>query len=277
MDVVPVMRTASERRLARKGITLRDGVLKPKTRQLYRAAFLRLWGWIDCPPPERVTNVPAYDRVLAEFIEYAWSAGHTRGDAGNALSSSLAAYPELRGKGNLTESWYMLNSWARYEVPIRAPPLPPQVLLALVWYCVRRRQLGAAFLLAAGYDAFLRTGEMLSLTIADVSIDADDRGIIKLAHTKTGQRHAAFEVATVNDPLVGQLFRQYRRALPAGTHEEHYIFAGSAKSFCQLFDDGLKWLSLQSYKFKPYSIRRGGATAFYRRTRQMEFTLERGR
>ena len=146
-----------------------------------------------------------------------------------------------------------------------------------MWYCVRRRQLGAAFLLAAGYDAFLRTGEMLSLTIADVSIDADDRGIIKLVHTKTGQRHAAFEVATVNDPLVGQLFRQYRRALPAGTHEEHYIFAGSAKSFCQLFDDGLKWLSLQSYKFKPYSIRRGGATAFYRRTRQMEFTLERGR
>ena len=130
MDVVPVRRTASERRLARKGITLRDGVLKPKTRQLYRAAFLRLWGWIDCPPPERVTNVPAYDRVLAEFIEYAWSAGHTRGDAGNALSSSLAAYPELRGKGNLTESWYMLNSWARYEVPIRAPALPPQVLLA---------------------------------------------------------------------------------------------------------------------------------------------------
>lgn len=82
-------------------------------RALYRAAFLRLWAWIDLPPPCRVSNVAAYDRVLAEFIEYAWSAGRTRGDAGNALSASLAAYPEMRGKGSLSDSWYMLSSWAR--------------------------------------------------------------------------------------------------------------------------------------------------------------------
>ena len=36
-------------------------------------------------------------------------------------------------------------------------------------------------------------------------------------------------------------------------------------------------MGLNGYNFKPYSIRRGGATAFYRRTKRMDETLERGR
>ena len=36
-------RTSVERRVARMGISLRDGVVSAKTRQLYATAFLRLW------------------------------------------------------------------------------------------------------------------------------------------------------------------------------------------------------------------------------------------
>ena len=39
-------------------------------------------------------------------------------------------------------------------------------------------------------------------------LDSSDRGIIKLEHTKTGQRHAAFEASAPNDPLCGGLFRK---------------------------------------------------------------------
>ena len=98
-----------------------------------------------------------------------------------------------------------------------------------------------------------------------------------MAHTKTGQRHAAYKAATIHDPVVAKVYRIFQRSLPAGTNTEHYIFAGSAKSFYQLFDDGLKWLGVSELGFKPYSIRRGGATAYYRRTKRMEETLERGR
>lgn len=92
---------------------------------------------------------------------------------------------------------------------------------------------------------------MLSLTIGDVALDEQDGGIIKLAHTKSGQRHAAFEVATIHDHVVAKLCRFFQRSLPAGTNTEHYIFAGSAMSFYQLLDDGLKWLGVSELGFNP--------------------------
>ena len=36
-------------------------------------------------------------------------------------------------------------------------------------------------------------------------------------------------------------------------------------------------LGLEAFGFRPYSIRRGGATAYYRGSRNMPATIERGR
>ena len=47
--------------------------------------------------------------------------------------------------------------------------------------------------------------------------------------------------------------------------------------FYSLFKKGLAWLGLESFGFHPYSLRRGGATAYFRATRNMEATLDRGR
>jgi len=251
--------------------------MAPTTLRLYREAFIKLWRWVGRPPPEALASKSAYDRLLARYIEHAWEVGETLGDTGNALSASTAVFPELKGRGNLTESWYMLNAWRRFEVPLRAPPMPAKVLLGLAWYCICQRQVGMAFLLVAGYDAFLRTGEMLSLVLADVNIDGDGRGVVSLGHTKTGRRHAAFEAATLNDPMSGRLFRALVASLPPGTHAGHYVFLPKAHVFYRLFKSGLKWLGVEGLGFTPYSIRRGGATAFFRVTRNMEATLDRGR
>jgi hypothetical protein len=170
----------------------------------------------------------------------------------------------------------MLNAWNRYEVPIRAPPIPDLVAMALAWYCVRAGDLGAAFLMLAGFDGFLRTGELLSLWISDVGVDASG-GLIKLSHTKSGQRHAAFEASTMRSSLVAKMFRIFVSRLPPGTNLNSYIFAGPAYRFYRLFEAGLEWLGVADLGFKPYSLRRGGATAFYRACGSMEMTLERGR
>ena len=39
----------------------------------------------------------------------------------------------------------------------------------------------------------------------------------------------------------------------------------------------MEQLGLAAFGFRPYSLRRGGATAFYRATRNMAVTIERGR
>ena len=40
---------------------------------------------------------------------------------------------------------------------------------------------------------------------------------------------------------------------------------------------GLRSLGVSALGFRPYSLRRGGATAFYRRTANLQATVERGR
>ena len=156
------------------------------------------------------------------------------GDAGNALSGSIHAYPNLRGKGNLSESLLLLNTWAKIESPFRAPPLPATVALGLIWYFVRKRRFDIAFLIAAGFDSFLRTGELLLLKNKDVCLDMEGSGTIKLAHTKSGQRHAAFESTTILDGMVADLFRIHQRRSPHGREPNEFVYQNSRASFYDL-------------------------------------------
>ena len=199
------------------------------------------------------------------------------GEAGNALSASLHVYPELRGRGRLVDSWYLLNAWNRYEEPMRAPPMPVKVAISLAWFFVRQGHIGGALLILVGFDCFLRTGELLSLIIEDFTFDDTGSGVVKLGHTKTGKRHAAFEASAINDPVCGLVFRKYLKSLPSNTSRKNYIFLPKPAAFYKLFKEGLKWLDLEEVGFKPYSLRRGGATAYFRATRNMEATLDRGR
>ena len=270
-------RTRLERFIARRGFNLRQAAIRPITRKLYVEAFTALWAWAGLPPPTHVASRKAYDALLAEYICLLWEHGATRGEAGNALSGSVAAFPELRGRGKLPESWYMLQCWSRLEVPCRAPPLPALVVLAMCDWLCRRGQTAMAFLLAAGFDCFLRTRELLSLTWADISVDRSGGGVISLAHTKVGQRNAAFEASVILDPVVPGLLRRARAQAVPGTSEDCYIFPGSEARFYLLFGQALEELGLAACGFRPYSLRRGGATAYFRATRNMSATIERGR
>ena len=111
----------------------------------------------------------------------------------------------------------------------------------------------------------------------DVCLDSNGSGTIKLTHTKSGQRHASFESSTIFDDMVSKLFRIHQQRSPHGRDPNEFIFQNTRASFYDLFDEGLIWLGVAGWGFKPYSLRRGGATAFYRKHRSMELTLERGR
>ena len=228
------------------------------------------------PPPAYVRSIRAFDTLLAEYITRAWTHGLTRGEAGNALSACVNAFPDLRVRGRLFESWHLLSAWARLEVPCRAPPLPSIAALGMVWYLCSIRHFGLAFLVSAAYDGFLRTREMLSLTWNDVQVSRGS-GVISLAHTKSGQRCAAYEASVMLDRMVPCLYHQAKAARPSGTSDDCYISPASEAEFYKLFNAALVALGLSNFGFRPYSLRRGGATAYYRRGRDMQATIDRGR
>ena len=144
-------------------------------------------------------------------------------------------------------------------------------------YFVSIGEFAAAFLCAAGFDGFLRTRELLSLVWNDVHVGADGNGVIALGHAKTGQQTAAFEASVIYDPVVIDLYLLARANAPIGTSCDFYIFQGNESRFYDLFARALEVLDLQALGFRPYSLRRGGATAHYRATRNLPATIERGR
>ena len=109
-ELIPTRRARAECIFERRDIRLRDVIYAPVTRSLYRLAFVELWKWVGRARPLEVASPRLYDSLLSEYIEHAWSSGMTRGDAGNSLSASVFADPNLRGKGRLSESWLLLNT-----------------------------------------------------------------------------------------------------------------------------------------------------------------------
>ena len=56
--------------------------------------------------------------------------------------------------------------------------MPVEVAVSLSWYFVRQGQLGGALLILIGFDCFLRTGELLSLTFEDLTFDSNNQGVV---------------------------------------------------------------------------------------------------
>ena len=269
-------RTQAERRKARRDVDLRWATLAPKTVALYREAFANLWRWVGVLPPRVIRDPVAYDMLIADFIMYAWQSGLTRAHAGNALSASIKVYPEVRGR--LAESWYLLNAWTKLEVSCRAGPLPPELCIGMIHICLEDNDIATAFLLALGFECFLRPGEILGLRWGDIDVpQASSPGIIRLVDTKTSRRTGAPEVLTFRDPLTIALYlalelrrsRQDSPLLP--------IFAGTEADFRAKFKRLVAMQGAGTWGLRPHSIRRGGATAYFRATGSMSRTVERGR
>ena len=131
-------------------------------------------------------------------------------------------------------------------------------------------------LLLLGFDCLLRTGELLSLTADDFQLGRT-AGVISLRNTKSGIRFNANEAISITNPLVLEtlrLFISVRRQL--GTtllplwSSSPALFRSRFKELCNIMD-------LSHHAFRPYSLRRGGATAFFQQTKSMEASLLRGR
>ena len=78
----------------------------------------------------------------------------------------------------LRGSWKLCKNWRKIEIPQRAPPLPRYVCLGIIGHFLMKEQVTMAFLIALGFHAYLRTGEILKLT----------RGYHHEFHQRSGSR-----------------------------------------------------------------------------------------
>lgn len=262
-------RTRVERREARKGLALRDAGVTDKTRCAYFVALSLLMPFI-----ENVQSESELDLSCAEWVELAWEDGESLYTVGNALSGLHFYEPMTKRK--IPSAWRLFATWKKLEWPARAPPLTLDIVLSLAHYAICHHDIFFACLLVLGFFTLVRTGELLGLKGRDLLVN-DRQLIVSLKDTKTGKRNAADEMVTTDHNFAILVTSTVVDILRSHGALDRPIWAFSGQAFRNHFDSYLRRFHIQDLAFRPYSLRRGGATWLVQTTGSMELALLKGR
>ena len=261
--------TRADRRRARVSIVLEDIGITRSTLERYHHAVLRLK-----PILEVVSSEAELDDSIADWIQAEFEDGcplHLIGDALSGLH-----YFEPFTKKKLTKSWRLYSIWRRYEVPCRAPPLTQDIVLGMAGYCIAHCELCMAALLLLGFHCLMRTGELLQIRPCDFIQDRTV-GLVSIPSSKSGVRQNTRESVTVHDRFTLETVAAMVDLRRTQGFERTPCWDRSGSAFRDLFRRILEALDLQALNFRPYSLRRGGATYEMQSHGLMERTLIRGR
>lgn len=161
----------------------------------------------------------------------------------------------------------MFSTWRKLESPDRAPPLTKQIIYAWAYYAVDHCDFIFAGLLLLGFFALLRTGEILQVAAADILLDGR-KGIISLRDTKTGKRDNVAEMVSFDDPFTIQVLQALKALKVQQGLDKVPIWPYSGSAFRHRFKQYSDKFNLDQHKFRPYSLRRGGATHLFQVNRQ---------
>ena len=248
---------------------LKDLVIKPETRRRYEIAmkkFLEFLRWNQFVLPSQYVDV---DRLASMYVEELWEDGDSRYLAQDVLSSLQHHEPQL--KRRLLQSWRLIKAWQKHEIPSRAPPLTVSTLFVLAGW-LQKHLPEVALGVVVAYYALLRTGELLQIKNKDV-ICSQDFVVIHLGPTKMAVRNAATESTSFSHEKISIMLQAWKSV----TAPDSLLIDMSASAFRQWFARGLQATGLDATPYKPYSLRRGGATQVFLETRSYSSVCQRGR
>jgi integrase len=251
----------------RKMGKLKDLVIAPKTRARYAVRVARFTAELADAGVPFPRSIRELDEELESAVGELWWKGAPKGWAADLLSGVQHFVPWTRKK--LVASWRVYGAWNRREYPDRAPPMDRRLVLALGWWFWSRGRRRTALTVLLGFHCYVRTGELLGLRKASIAIGRDGRGVVSLGVTK-GRR---VEMVTVDDPALGRLLARELKEVKDGER----VVEIEEKEFRQGFQAAMEEFGVAELRYKPYSLRRGGATEDFRKHGRLDRALLRGR
>lgn len=259
----PAERAQQRQRLG----TLRDLTVQPATKCRYQLATKAFFEFLASESITLPHQVSKLDSLVCDYIEHLWASGAGRAQANDTVAGLQDIQPNVRSK--LPGAWRLLKTWSTNEVPNRAPPLPEHVVLAMAGWSFFHGHNAFGISLLIGFYGMLRTGEVLGLTSARMLASAQDlQVLVSLGLTKGGKRHGASESVVVGREPAVMLIKAWKKISEPST--------GLARSPAQwrgLFTQCLEALQLSAFEFRPYSLRRGGATFWFTKHQSMDRIL----
>lgn len=270
--VVLENRNPQKRALQRQQLgTLRHLTVQPATRARYERALTAFLQFLKDNKLTLPYQRDRLDPLAAEYLEHLWFSGAGRGLASDTLASLQDRDPRLRGQ--LQISWRLLKTWHSHEIPSRAPPFPEYILHCLVGWALLRSKFSFAVSLLVGFYGILRTGELLALEKRHISFSVQSGvAILTLGYTKGGKRLGVCESVTITHETALKFLRHWM-----SLSSENQKFCSSPAKWRAVFSEGLHELKLNDFEFRPYSLRRGGATWYFSKYNSLDKVMVMGR
>ena len=265
-------KTAKERQQIRGELgSLRELTVQPKTRQRYDKALELFWAYLREEGLSLPRQASQMDVLMSNYIEHLWESGAGRALASDSVAAVQDADPQIRRQ--LQGTWRLLKAWNSNELPNRAPPLPEEALEAMVGFAIFKKEYGFAVSLLLGYYGVLRTGELLSVTSRDITLTSPKGpAVISLGLTKGGKRAGAAESITVTLEQPLKWLWAWQHSVP-----EQASLCANSPVWRKMFNDTLEALNFETAGFRPYSLRRGGATFWFKKWGSLDRLLLLGR
>ena len=264
--------TKEARSKVRKNLgSLKQLTVQPKTRARYENARKKFYTFLHKENLELPRKRDQLDSILAEYIDWLWLHGEGRGLASDTVAGLQDLDPRL--KGHLSVTWRLLKTWHLNEIPNRAPPLPETALFAMVGWSIFHRHHVFGLSLLLSFYGLLRTGELHSLCSSSILMTGPTKpAVISLGFTKGGKRAGAAESVTIHVQEV--LRRLWHWKQQVSVNEK---LVPSSSKWRSLFAECLKDLHLETFSFRPYSLRRGGSTFWFQKHSSFDKLLVMGR
>lgn len=241
------------------------------TRARYQDAKNQFFAYLDQQNLSLPVSALAMDSVVSDYLEHLWASGAGRASASNILAALQDSQPHLKGK--LQQAWRLLKTWSTHEVPNRAPPLPKEVVETMAGYAVFKKDSLFALSLLLAFHGLLRTGELLTIAKSHVAISqVKGPAVISLGLTKSGKRQGAAESISIHDEDVCRRLFQWCQN-PCSRRQ----LCQSSYLWRKQFNQVLASLGFETWDFRPYSLRRGGATFAFQQQGALDRLLVLGR
>jgi integrase len=260
-------------------LPLQDLLLAPASLSAYQRAINNFFQYSRLSLQQLHSASPReIDHLLAEYIQHSFDSSGSFTNAAHALHAVIFHRPDL--KQHLFVSRQCIKGWERVKHSTSHPPLTWELTVVIACTLAHSGYHAPSVAMLVAFDCYLRVGELTRLRRCDIVMPHDPRmgqahtGMaVCLPKTKTGPNQSV----SLQSPVVADILYHWVRRLQLPSGSTRRIFDFTESHLRRLMQNACRSLGIGATPYVPHSLRHGGATADFLRTKSIEHVQFRGR
>ena len=248
-----------------------EGILAA-TLHRYRRQIRRFFDYLHDNGFELPQDLETLDDLVSDYIDHIYQDDYPINFGNDLVSGLKRLYPRCRRHLEISSSF--MRNWTKALHRNRALPLPKDLLLAMAAAALLKGKPRLSLALLIGFLGLLRTGEILALNKAMLSVHGDGSLlVITLPETKSGHRRGECEHVLIYDKAIIQFCGRLLRTMD----DKESLLGMKFRQLAYNITELAGFFGCSDRSLTPYCIRRGGATWHFTTYQNYDSTQALGR